>query len=98
MPGAPSKPFRTWPRLVDHPKPLGVFLVKPEQEVQEMDVYRPAKSEGVLSEGLLSLDFCLRDRDHARATMGQPGQRSALCVGDKAREWLVFRVNGTDLR
>ena len=76
---------------MDHPKPLGVFLVKPEQELVEMDVYRPAKSEGLLSEGLLSLDFCLRDRDHARATMGQAGQRSALCVGDKAGD--AFKIH-----
>lgn len=70
--------------LVDQQKTLGVFLVKPDQEDIQMDVYRPLKNEGMLSEGMLSLDFCLRDRDHARATMGQPGQRSALCVGDKA--------------
>jgi len=70
--------------LVDQQKTLGVFLVTPEQEEVQMDVFRNYKDETQRSEGMLSLDFCLRDRDHARATMGQAGQRSSLCVGDKA--------------
>eukprot|EP00434_Breviolum_minutum_P045297 symbB.v1.2.040580.t1/scaffold7350.1/size11775/1 len=61
--------------LVDQQKTLGVFLVTPEQEEVQMDVFRNYKDETQRSEGMLSLDFCLRDRDHARATMGQAGQR-----------------------
>ncbi|CAE7447491.1 MKK1 [Symbiodinium natans] len=75
--------------LVDMQKQLGLFLTQPDQPVREVDVFRPAAKDdsatgSTAPQGMLSLEFALRDRDQARAVMGQPGHRSALCIGDKA--------------
>eukprot|EP00931_Biecheleriopsis_adriatica_P040925 TRINITY_DN23439_c0_g1_i1.p1 TRINITY_DN23439_c0_g1~~TRINITY_DN23439_c0_g1_i1.p1 ORF type:complete len:3484 (+),score=873.59 TRINITY_DN23439_c0_g1_i1:112-10563(+) len=52
--------------------------------------------------GVLNMEFCLRDRDHARASQGQSGQKSALCVGDKAmlivEEPFLYPKNPGDFR
>ncbi|CAE8604779.1 unnamed protein product [Polarella glacialis] len=54
------------------------------------------------SQGMLNLDFCLRDRDHIRALNGQPGERRALCVGDKAmlvvEEPFLYPLNEEEFR
>jgi len=92
--------------LVDMEKQLGLFLTRPDQQVKEVDVFRPtAKSDHATDtqpQGMLSLEFALRDRDQARAVMGQSGHKSALCIGDKAmlvvEEPFLYPKDAADFR
>jgi hypothetical protein len=74
--------------LVDQKKSVSAFLFKDEKDVKEMDVYTNFLFTGTDSEaggeGLLNFEFCLRDRDFVKTALGQPENRRALCVGDKA--------------
>eukprot|EP00441_Pelagodinium_beii_P032443 CAMPEP_0197641952 /NCGR_PEP_ID=MMETSP1338-20131121/15748_1 /TAXON_ID=43686 ORGANISM="Pelagodinium beii, Strain RCC1491" /NCGR_SAMPLE_ID=MMETSP1338 /ASSEMBLY_ACC=CAM_ASM_000754 /LENGTH=3533 /DNA_ID=CAMNT_0043215005 /DNA_START=82 /DNA_END=10683 /DNA_ORIENTATION=- len=96
--------------LVDMSKQLSVYLFSSNskdasnQEKREpVDAYAAVNTDGAaVGQAMLSMDFCLRDRDHARALAGAPGQRSALCVGDKvmllAEEPFLYPKDATDFR
>eukprot|EP00929_Paragymnodinium_shiwhaense_P065225 TRINITY_DN32718_c0_g3_i1.p1 TRINITY_DN32718_c0_g3~~TRINITY_DN32718_c0_g3_i1.p1 ORF type:complete len:3402 (+),score=1051.59 TRINITY_DN32718_c0_g3_i1:472-10206(+) len=67
--------------MVDLVKRVSVFLGK--KFPTEVDVWSNA-TKGDATDGCLNLDFALRDRDYVKAMLGQPNEKRALCVGDKA--------------
>jgi hypothetical protein len=69
--------------LIDQKRLVSAFLFKEADTVVPVDAYTNyINMQG--GEGVINMEFALRDRDFVKGAMGQAENRRALCVGDKA--------------